>query len=116
MGNAYRKNGNAVDIESNMSDITPINNEPDHHARETLVLLASAIRNGWQIPDAALRSAPNIVASMLINGTPREKLRAAEVLIRMRDSNIAALAVGDKIERLEGGSPTEIFTIHPIVL
>ena len=50
MGNADRKNGNAVDIELNMSDITPINNEPDHHARETLVLLASAIRNGWQIP------------------------------------------------------------------
>ena len=99
-----------------MSDITPINNEPDHHARETLVLLASAIRNGGQIPDAALRSAPNIVASMLINGTAREKLRAAEVLIRMRDSNIAALAVGDKIERLDSGEATENFRFGPIEL
>ena len=116
MGNADRKNGNAVDIELNMSDITPINNEPDHHARETLVLLASAIRNGWQIPDAALRSAPNIVASMLINGTAREKIRAAEVLIRMRDSNIAALAVGDKIERLDSGEATENFRFGPIEL
>ena len=99
-----------------MSDITPINNEPDHHARETLMLLSIAIRNGWQIPDAAMRSAPNIVASMLINGTPREKLRAAEVLIRMRDSNISALATGDKIDRLEGGTPTEIYTLGKIEL
>jgi hypothetical protein len=80
------------------------------------VLLASAIRNGWQIPDAALRAAPSIVANMLTNGTPREKLRAAEVLIRMRDSNIAALAVGDKIERLDSGEATENFRFGPIEL
>ena len=90
---------------------------PDpHHTRETLVLLASAIRHGWQIPDAAMRSAPIIVANMLANGTVREKLRAAEVLIRMRDSNIAALAVGDKIERLDSGEATENFRFGPIEL
>ena len=84
--------------------------------RETLMLLSSAIRNGWQIPEAAMRSAPIVVANMLSNGTTREKLRAAEVLIRMRDSNINALATGDKIERLEGGTPTEIFTLGKIEL
>ena len=81
------------------------------------MLLASAIRNGWQIPDAAMRAAPSIVANMLTNGTPREKLRAAEVLIRMRDSNIAALAVGDKIERLDNGGATEIvYQLNKITL
>ena len=87
-----------------------------HHMRETLMLLSIAIRNGWQIPDAAMRAAPNVVAHILATGNARERIRAAEVLVRMRDSNINALATGDKIERLEGGSPTEIFTIHPIVL
>ncbi len=100
-----------------MSNITQDSNEPDHHARETLVLLASAIRNGWQIPEQAMRLAPSVVANMLATGTTREKLRAAEVLIRMRDSNIAALAVGDKIERLDNGGATEIvYQLNKITL
>lgn len=94
------------------SDIT----SRDTHSRQTMVLLSSAIRNGWQIPDTVLRAAPAVVANLLVNGGDREKLRAAEVLIRMRESNIAALELADKLERLDGGSSTERIEFAPIVL
>ncbi len=88
----------------------------DKHTRETLILLRRAIGQGWDIPASIMQDAPNTASEILIHGTPREQLRAMEVLIRMRDSNIAALQVVDKIERLDDKTPTDIFTFGKIEL
>jgi len=88
----------------------------DKHTRETLILLRRAIDQGWEIPASIMQDAPNTASEILQNGTPREQLRAMEVLIRMRDSNIAALQVVDKIERLDDETPLDIYTFGKIEL
>ena len=84
--------------------------------RQTMQMLSTAIANGWQIPDSVMRAAPAVVANLLVNGTDREKLRAAEVLIRMRESNINGLEVADRLERLDSGEATVRVEFAPIVL
>lgn len=86
------------------------------HDRQTLMLLRRAIASGWDIPEIVMTAAPKVAAQILTTGSARDKLRAMDVLTRMRESNIAAIQVLDKVERLEGGSPTEIYTVMPIVL
>jgi len=88
----------------------------DRHARESLILLRRAIGQGWDIPASIMQDAPNTASEILQNGTAREQLRAMEVLIRMRDSNIAAAQVADKIDRLDDGTPTDIYTLGKIEL
>lgn len=96
-----------------MSDLTT----PDgKHDRETLMLMRRAIAEGWQIPADVMASAPKYARDIMINGDAREKLRAIQALNQMRDSNIQAIQALDKIERLEGGAPTEIFTLGKIEL
>jgi len=89
---------------------------PDSHRLETLQLLRRAIDNGWDIPDVVMQAAPRVCADMILHGTARDKLRAMDLLIRMRDSNIAVIQTTDKIERLDGGTPTEIYTLGKIEL
>ena len=86
------------------------------HDRQTLMLLKRAIQNGWDIPEVVFSAAPKVAMQILATGSPRDKLRAMDVLTRMRESNIAAIQALDKVERLEVGSPTEIYTVMPIVL
>jgi len=88
----------------------------DNKKRETLMLLRQAIDQHWEVPVAVMQSAQTTVSEILASGSIRERLRAVEVLIRMRDSNVAAFQVADKIDRLDDGTPTDIYTLGKIVL
>jgi hypothetical protein len=60
-------------------------------------------------------AAPKIASRIAVEGgTDREKLRAIEVLAAMDRDNINALAMLDKIERLDGGEATERIELAPI--
>lgn len=79
-----------------------------HRARGTLAMLATAIKNQWPIPDAAIEAAPKVAARMLLDGTSdRIKISAIKLLLSMQKNNIEALEVLHKIERLEAGESTE---------
>ncbi len=95
---------------------TPESSLATSHLSESMQLVRRAIVEGWQIPPEVMSAAPKIAARILLEGTPREKLRAMDVLNRMRDSNINAMIALDKIERLEDGAPTEIISLGKIVL
>lgn len=86
--------------------------------RSTLILLRSAIANGWELPNATMRAIPAYAASILsdTNSSQRERLRAAELLAMLQRDTIAALATLDKIERLENGDATERIELQPITL
>ena len=89
--------------------------EPPQRMKESLRLLQRAVSEGWQIPEAVWGAAPRICTRILAdeNATPRDRLRATEVLAAMaRDKVNAAIAL-DKIERLEGGDATERVVITP---
>lgn len=89
--------------------------EPPKRMKESLRLLQRAVSEGWQIPSTVWSSAPDICTRILAdeNATPRDRLRATEVLAAMaRDKVNAAIAL-DKIERLEGGDATERVVITP---
>jgi hypothetical protein len=85
------------------------------HDRQTMRMLAQAVRNQWPIPQAMRDAAPKIASRIAVEGnTDREKLRAVEVLTAMHRDNINALAMLDKIERLDGGEATERIELAPI--
>lgn len=88
-------------------------NRRDRNA--ALRMIRRAVNEGWQIPEAVYRAAPAICARMLADemASPRDRLRAAEVLAAMvRDKVNAAIAL-DKMERLEGGQATDRIVVTP---
>ena len=59
----------------------------DHHARSDMKTLERAVKNGWKIPEQLLDIAPKAMGKLLIQGTPREQLGAAKVLVAMKAAN-----------------------------
>ncbi len=57
------------------------------HTRGDLRQMESAIRKGWQIPDALFERAGIVIGQILSKGTNREKVAAARVLIAMNEQN-----------------------------
>ena len=117
MGKRRKKPAPTAPIEP--VQVTPalpaIVDEPPQRMKESLRLLQRAVSEGWQIPEAVWGAAPRICTRILAdeNATPRDRLRATEVLAAMaRDKVNAAIAL-DKIERLEGGDATERVVITP---
>lgn len=85
------------------------------HDRETLRMLIQAVRNRWVIPEGMRDAAPKIATRIAMSGaTEREKLRAIELLAALDRDNIAALALLDKNERLDGGQATERIELRPV--
>lgn len=90
--------------------------EPKHE-RAGLRLLRRAIHGRWDIPEQLLDQLPRLVTQIAASSqNDREKLRAVEVLVSMNRDNINALALADKVERLEEGTPTEVVQLAPIQL
>lgn len=89
--------------------------EPPARQKAALRLLQRAVSEGWQIPEAVWGAAPRICTRILAdeNATPRDRLRATEVLAAMARDKINAAIALDKIERLEGGDATERVVITP---
>lgn len=87
------------------------------HERAGLRLVNRAIRSGWAIPEDLMEQLPKVIVGIVAKAkTDRERLRAAEVLVAMERDNMAALAAADRIERLDGGKPTELVELLPITL
>jgi hypothetical protein len=89
--------------------------EPPARQKAALRLLQRAVNEGWQIPDGVWAAAPRMAARLLVDpaASPRDRLRAAEVLSAMARDQINAAIALDKIERLEGGDATERVVITP---
>mgnify|MGYP007046849936 CR=1 FL=1 len=87
------------------------------HDRAGLRLIKRAIHNRWEIPETLMAQLPKVVTALVASArTDRERLRAVEVLVAMQRDNLAALAMADKIERLDSGTPTERIELAPITL
>lgn len=81
------------------------------HTRASLNLIKRAVEKGWNIPQDWIDRLPAIAAKIATGGgNDRDRLRALEVLKAMLDSRINAAIALDKIERLDGGKPTDITT------
>lgn len=117
MGKRRKKPAPTAPIEP--VQVTPalpaIVDEPPQRMKESLRLLQRAVSEGWQIPEAVWGAAPRICTRILAdeNATPRDRLRATEVLAAMARDKINAAIALDKIERLEGGDATERVVITP---
>ena len=100
------------------SEIVPVARQIDRdrgHDRETMRMLRQAVRNRWPIPPTMREAAPKIASRIAVEGaTDRERLRAIEVLTAMDRDNINALAMLDKVERLDGGEATERIELAPV--
>ena len=85
--------------------------------RAGLVLVRRALREGWSIPPAVMRSLPGVVLQMIETArSDRDRLRAVETLLAMQRANHDALVAADRCERLDGGAATEIVELAPITL
>ena len=62
-----------------------------------------------------MEAIPRIVSEILFDesASTRDRLRAAEVIASLVQSRVNAAVVLDKIERLDGGKPTERFVVPP---
>lgn len=96
------------------SAFNPLEPRPTN-IRSSLRTLQRAVNEGWQIPEAIIRAAPHICAKILMDNSasPREQLRAAEVLATMMRDTVSAAIALDKMERLDGGEATERLVITP---
>ena len=52
-----------------------------------LVMIRSAIRRGWKIPDEVMQSLPEKMAALVDDADPRTSLGAAKVLVAMHGQN-----------------------------
>jgi hypothetical protein len=66
--------------------MTTLLNDP-HHLRGDLKTIETALRRGWDIPDAIFDSLPKIVAQILLKGTNREKIAAGRLLAVLHKQN-----------------------------
>jgi len=83
--------------------------------RETLRMLATAVRNRWPIPEAMRKELPELASRIALNAeSDRDRLRALELLAALDRDNIAALVALDRVERLDGGDVTDRIELLPI--
>ena len=83
--------------------------------RSSLRTIQQAVEQSWNIPAHVMEAIPRIVSEILFDesASTRDRLRAAEVIASLVQSRVNAAVVLDKIERLNGGEPTERFVVPP---
>lgn len=81
-----------------------------HHRRQDLEYLARAANNGWKIKQEYYDAAPAYAASVLADAdsTTRERMAAVRALQAMDRNRLSAIALHDRITRLDGGLPTDV--------
>lgn len=57
------------------------------HSRADLMMVETAIRKGWQIPDQLLEALPKVAGAMALKGKPRDQIAAMKVLLAMKEQN-----------------------------
>jgi len=105
-----------------MSDIVPQEGQgghslfkDSHHIREDLRTLTAALRAGWNVPDDVRRDALAIAADIMrTSPVDRDRNAAIRLLVQMRKDDVEALALLDKIGRLETGGATERIELKPV--
>jgi len=77
--------------------------------RDSLLMIRRAVENGWEIPDDWTKTLPKVMAQIVADPqrSDRVKISAMKVLVSMQGKNVDAALALDKIERLDGGEPTE---------
>ena len=77
--------------------------------RSDMIMIRKAIREGWDIDDRWLKQLPRAIAEVVANKDEqtRDRLRAVELLVKMKSDNTANLLDGIKVERLINGDSTE---------
>lgn len=86
-----------------------------HHVREDLRTLTAALRAGWNVPDDVRQDALAIAAGIMRQSDhDRDRIAAVRLLVQMRKDDVEALALLDKIGRLESGEATERIELKPI--
>jgi hypothetical protein len=67
--------------------------EDDRLLRSDMVMLGKAVKEGWDLPKGVLKKCPDVLFQIVNHSTdktysPRVKIRATEVLLKMRQQNI----------------------------
>ena len=57
------------------------------HTRGDLRQIETAVRKGWKIPEVVFEKAGIVIAKILHEGSPREKLAAVKCLLAMNEQN-----------------------------
>lgn len=79
-----------------------------HRCRDTMRMLAKAIRQSWDIPPEVFQNIPKQLQDIINNSdNARDKIRAIQTFVQMHKANVDGLIALDKIERLDAGTPTE---------
>ena len=60
--------------------------EPQH-VRGDLQQVAQAVKRGWKIPDVMFEKAGEVIAKIMVKGTPREQVAAMKCLLAMNEQN-----------------------------
>jgi hypothetical protein len=77
--------------------------------RQHLHALEQAVYNGWQIPPDAAAALPREILAIATdpNSSPRDRIRATELIATLRRQDCEAAIDLDKILRLDAGAATE---------
>ena len=77
--------------------------------RQHLRALEQAVYHGWKIPEEAATVLPREVYAIAAdpNASPRDRIRATELIAALRKADIEAAVQLDRIYRLDQGSATE---------
>ena len=77
--------------------------------RQHLRVLEEATYNGWQIPKEAAAALPREIMAIAAdpNASPRDRIRATELLATLRKHDCEAAIQLDRILRLDAGAATE---------
>jgi hypothetical protein len=77
--------------------------------RQHLRALEQAVYNGWKIPEEAATVLPREVYAIASdpNASPRDRIRATELIAALRKADIEACIDLDRINRLDAGTATD---------
>lgn len=85
--------------------------------RQHLRALEQAVYNGWKIPEEAAAVLPREVYAIAVdpNASPRDRIRATELIAALRKADIDACIDLDRINRLEAGTATDrVEVVHDL--
>jgi hypothetical protein len=85
------------------------------HTRDGLRRIRQALAGGWEIPAELREQLPRVVVGMIRDArSDRDRLRAIEVLVAMQRDNVQAVALADRMDRLDNGEATERVELLPV--
>ena len=105
-------NGHALDTSGGVGGA-----EVRWQQRQHLRIVEEAVRGGWAVPAEAMTVLPREIYGIANdpNASPRDRIRATELLASLRKQDIDTAIGYDRIVRLEAGTATDrIEVIHDL--